>query len=197
MKHIVFDIETGPAANAREFCKEPKDKRNKSIEDQLADAALSALTGRVLLVGCMNHDGSDVRWFEGPEDYLLLNFWGFYGEMLHAKETVKWIGFNCASFDWPFLVRRSYINGVKPARVFTERGYLADNLIDLRTIWACGDRQAAGSLDMIGRAMGFDGKTGDGAQFAALYNDDATRQQAIDYCHADLILTASIATRIL
>jgi hypothetical protein len=197
MKHIVFDIETGPAANAREFCKEPKDKRNKSIEDQLADAALSALTGRVLLVGCMNQDGSNPLWFEGPEDYLLRNFWDFYNSQKSIKGDVRWIGFNCASFDWPFLVRRSYINGVKPAKVFNERGYPAEGLIDLRTIWACGDRQAAGSLDMIGRAMGFAGKTGDGAQFAELYNDEATRQQAIDYCHADLVLTASIATRML
>jgi uncharacterized protein YprB with RNaseH-like and TPR domain len=197
MKHIVFDIETGPAPNAREFCKEPKDKRNKSIEDQLSDAALSALTGRVLLVGCMNQDGSDVRWFEGPEDYLLRNFWDFYNSMKSIKGDVRWIGFNCASFDWPFLVQRSYINGVKPAKVFNERGYLVDSLIDLRHIWGCGDKKAAGTLDLIGRAMGFAGKTGDGAQFAALYNATATRQQAIDYCHADLILTASIATRML
>jgi hypothetical protein len=197
MKHLVFDIETGQAANAREFCKEPKDKRNKSIEDQLADAALSALTGRVLLIGVMNQDGSDLRWFEGPEDYLLQNFWDFYAGPQRVTETVKWIGFNSTSFDWPFLVRRSYINGVKPGKVFNERGYPADGLIDLRAIWGCGDRQAAGSLDTIGRAMGFTGKTGDGAQFAALYNDEKTRQQALDYCHNDLLLTAAIATRIL
>ena len=110
---------------------------------------------------------------------------------------MRWIGFNCASFDWPFLARRSYINGVKPGRVFNERGYLVDGLIDLRTVWGCGDKKAEGKLDEIGRAMGFDGKTGDGSQFAALYNNEATRQQAIDYCHADLVLTASIATRML
>jgi hypothetical protein len=197
MNKIFWDIETGPAANAREFCKEPKDKRSKSIEDQLADAALSALTGRVLLIGCLVDNETTPRWFEGPEDYLLQNFWDFYHQTRSVSRDSRWVGFNTHDFDWPFVVQRSYINGVKPATILTDRGYLLDGLVDLRKLWQCGNRQITGSLDFIGRAMGFTGKTGDGAEFAGLYNNEATKQQAMDYALNDLLLTRKIAERML
>jgi hypothetical protein len=208
---IYFDIETCPADNADAFLPEIKppgnikkaetlaawerDDKPKLIEQARADAALSPLTGRVLCIGTVRDDSDVVQFYEGPEDYLLGNFWADF-TLERAKKT-QWVGFNSTGFDWPFLVKRSWIVGVAPARIFDERGYLPDNLIDLRKVWQCGDRQSHGSLDVVCRLMGLGKKTGQGADFAKLYNDDATRNKALDYLGNDLLMTRALAQKIL
>ena len=194
-RRITFDIETGPAPNAREFCREPKDKRSKSIEEQMEDAALDALTGMVLLVGVYDTSTNGVSWFEGPEDYLLRNFWDFYNGTRNNANNADWVGFNCGDFDWPFLIRRSFINGVKPGKVINERGYMLEGLTDLRKLWQCGNKQAPGSLDAICRAMRLGKKSGDGAKFAELYASDPSA--ARDYCANDIWLTVKLGNAML
>lgn len=202
---IIFDIETCPADNAVEFCVQPKDGRSKSIADQLEAAALSPITGKVLAIGVML-DGEiklgastmkpEPMLFHGENEMNLLDdFWEFYRDHHDPGDTHEWVGFNINSFDLPFLWKRSIINGIKPPTLFTERGYPMSHFVDLRQIWQCGDRQAHGSLDVIARLMGFEGKTGDGAQFATLYRSEETRQQALDYITNDLNLTKKIAKR--
>jgi hypothetical protein len=191
---MIFDIETAAADNAREFCKEPKDKRSKSIEDQLEDAALSAITGKVLAIGAL--DGSEPHLFHGEDEAaVLMDWWAFYRERHAPGNTDNWIGFNIVGFDLPFLWRRSIVNGIKPPMLFNDRGYALPHFVDLRVLWGCGDRYADGSLDVIARLCGLPGKTGGGAEFAKLYRADETRQQALDYLINDLLVTKQIAKR--
>lgn len=194
MSHIYFDIETGPAANAREFCVEPKDKRNKSIEDQLADAALSAITGRVLVVA-VQVGNTAPTFYEGDEKQLLSDFWRDYRAFRGQSNAPDWVGFNIADFDLPFLIRRSWVNAVKPPPCLNERGYMLPHFIDLRDVWGCGQHQPKGGLDVIARLMGLPGKTSDGAGFAELYAKD--REAALAYAAADLAATKAVAERLL
>ena len=66
-------------------------------------------------------------------------------------------------------------------------------MIDLREVWQMGDRQAHGSLDAIAKHLGVGAKTGNGKDFAALWEKD--RQTAIAYLENDLSITAAIANR--
>jgi len=205
-----FDVETTAAPNAAEFIPDPKPpgsmkkadtiaewertEKPKLIEQALADAALSPLTGMVLAIGVLTDDETTI--FDAPEDFLLQAFWTYF--TAHRNRGLEqWVGFNSSGFDWPFLVKRSWIVGVKPARIFDDRGYLPDSLIDLRKVWCCGDRQAHGSLDVLCRLMGLGSKTGSGADFGKLYLDMKTREQALEYLRNDLALTRKLGERIL
>lgn len=200
---IYFDIETGPDANALEFADVPQAPANykdpakiaeyvaEKRKEQVKSAALSPLTGKVLVIGLLVDDSREPRYFEGNEADLLADFWLYYNETRQRGESQEWVGFNCKSFDWPFLAKRSLKHGIRPPRLFTDRQYMLDHLRDLRDAWQMGDRQAPGSLGVICKWLGLGEKSGDGGQFAELYAAD--RQKAMAYLCNDLLLTRKLA----
>lgn len=193
----IWDCETGPSANARDFIEEPKSARSKSVADQLEDAALSAITGRVLVIGVLWSGKSTPNYYEGEEKDMLEAFWLEYTYSRNVTAPPPWVGFNTNGFDIPFIIRRSIVCGVKPAKLITERGYPMDHLIDLRQIWAAGERGPGvkGSLDVLARLCCIGSKTGNGGEFAALYADEPAK--ALAYLENDLRLTAALAERML
>jgi 3'-5' exonuclease len=207
-----FDCETGPAGNAKDFLVDPqppgsikkaetlaeweKTEKPKLIQKQLDEAALSAITGQVLAVGVITHTGGISLFHDLNESTVLTEFWNFYRSARQHNHASDWFGFNSTSFDLPFLFRRSIVNKIPPPPLFNERGYPLEHLRDLRAIWGCGDRQAPGSLDVLCRLLGIGAKTGNGADFAKLYRDESTREQALDYLRNDLLLTKQLAERL-
>ena len=205
MTNVIFDIETAPLPNALEFFEKPEAPSNwkdplkiaeyihNKQQEQLNEAALSALTGRVLVIGVLDPNGYE--FFEGAESDLLDEFWNYYDSLNNTKGQGRWIGFSSNDFDWPFIIQRSFINAIKTSVRIDHRGYLPRTLVDLRKLWQCGNKQSLGKLDSIAKAMGFGGKTGNGADFAKLYETDKTA--ALDYLRKDLELTDKIAVRLL
>lgn len=216
---IILDIETTAAENAAQFIAEPKppgsmkkaetiaawerEEKPGLIAKALEEAALSPLTGRVLAIGVLNDKlggpaGPVLLHEYATERELLAAFWELYKSTKYPDEAApQWVTFNGEGFDWPFLWKRSLINGLRPPRVFNARGYMLDHFIDLRRVWQCGDRQAHGSLDVIARLCGLAGKSGHGAEFGRLYADPATRPQALAYLAHDLQMTKQLAERML
>jgi len=152
----------------------------------LDDAALDPLTGRVLCIGLLLGDKFTV--LDNPDEASLLG--EFWGRVVIPGRRM--IGFNCALFDWPFVIRRSWKHGIQHHSVRKGR-YWSDDLIDLREQWQLGDRQAHGSLDSIAKHFGVGQKTGTGKDFAKLWATD--RPKALEYLHNDLKLTKAIAER--
>ena len=202
MKPLIFDIETAPLpleqlqAQMPEFeaagnLKDPE-KIKASIESKqqawLDDAALSPVTGRVLVIGFDEGDSQD-KWYDGDERAMLELFWRLADGVLSVSFPI--VGFNCNSFDLPFLIKRSWALGAKVPRIIG--GWSGrywnwnENIIDLRLIWQMGDKQCHGSLDTISRHMGLPGKTGNGKDFAGLWSTDQAK--ALSYLHNDLALT--------
>ena len=210
MKVSIFDIETGPLPEAqiRSIVKpfDPKDVKYGNIKDPvkiqdkidecranyytdiLERAALSALTGRVLAIGVMEVGGEFKLIANDDEKLMIAEFW-----TMISNTPGKFCGFNSLKFDLPFLMRRSWALNMKLP--FLRKGrYWADELVDIRDVWACGDYQAEGSLDAICRSFGLGGKAGDGADFAKLWVTD--RAKAIDYLKRDLELTEAVYRRL-
>ncbi len=197
---VVFDIETialDETFQRRMMPKfeEPKTKSAKSAAEKeqewLDDAALHAERSRVALIGVLEKDV--VRWFENDanEADLLTDWWKYVREV---PEWQRFVGFACHKFDLPYLIRRSLIHGIEmPYWLLTSRGYISDRIIDLLEIWKAGDRQETISLDRLSKAIGLEGKNGDGSQFGTLWAND--KQAALKYCEHDLRLTAKIAER--
>lgn len=205
-KSIVFDIETEalPEAELKQFMpefeapgniKDPEKIKNAIAEKRKAwieNAALDAMTGRVLAIGLWIPDSFVLISEPATESEIVYEFWdsiqGAPGVLHHL------IGFNCCLFDLPFLIKRSWRLGV-PVPLGIRRGrYWGDNITDLRDVWQMGDRQAHGSLDTISRHLAVGQKSGNGKEFAALWHSD--RAKAEEYLKNDLALTAAIARKL-
>lgn len=204
-KSIVFDIETcslpeselapfiptfDPPANYKDPDK-IKAALDAKRKDWIESCALDPITGRVLAIGMLVNGEFVLISEPATESTMLYEFWDAIqgGGIIH-----KLVGFNCFLFDLPFLIRRSWKLGLPVPFGVREGRYWNDRITDLRDVWQMGDRQASGSLDTIAKHLGIGKKSGSGADFAKLWNEN--REQAIAYIKNDLSLTAEIAKKL-
>lgn len=177
-------VRTGNMKDTEKIAAKIADSKSAYESDYRKNAALDPLTGRVLCIGLLQ---DTVTILADPDEALLLQrFWNF------CTPFKRMIGFNIFLFDLPFLIRRSWKHGIRPADVRKGR-YWSEDLVDLREVWQMGDRQAHGSLDLISKHFGVGSKSGTGKDFAILWDQD--RSKAIEYVKNDLALTAAIAQR--
>lgn len=209
MNPLFLDAETGPCSEdkAQAFMPEfeapanykDPEKIKAHIEEQKRawreSCALSAVTGNVLCVGVMDHKG-EFGAYEGRELTILESTLNNVITHLHAGGAV--VGFCIRSFDMPFLIRRAWALGVEvPATLFDRGRYLHEGIIDVAERWACGSRDPRDriSLKNLAAHLGIGEKTGDGADFAALYATDRTK--ALEYLRTDLVLTKAAYERMM
>jgi hypothetical protein len=211
--NIHFDIETGPLpleqiqAQMPEFVesdvklgnrKDPdvvqkyiEEQRAKHVEQWISRAALSPLTGQVIAIGWLKDSGSSSIMMEGEFDErtMIKAFFALY----RSQYGARWVGFNIARFDLPFLVRRAWTYGLEVPPIFSGR-YPASCFVDLMQLWQCGDSKEFISLARLARYLGIQGKSSDGSAFAALKYENP--EEAIAYLRRDLELTKEIADKI-
>jgi len=215
---IVFDIETGPLPEDQiKAVILPFDpskvkvggllpataevKIEKAREDHLTNAvgkaALHAHTGEVLAVGYMKLDRTVLDDKQG-EMVLLETFWREY--KIARDRGNRLVGFDNFRFDQPFLMQRSYINGVRVPESVRHGRWWDNVFVDLKDIWTCGDRSSFFALDTLAKALGVGAKTPGlkGADFARLYKGTPKeRKKALDYLRNDLDMTWKCAERML
>ena len=197
---IFFDIETEalsmkelqddlPFFNAPSTYKDPEKIAayvEKKRLEYVEKAALSPLTGRVLAIGIKStKDGQGV--FEGAEDYLLAEFWKYF----RLNSEAQWVGHNTHSFDWPFLIKRSWKLGVPVPPGIKDGRWYRPNLRDTMEMFTGGGYGERIGLDRLGRFLGVGSKDGQsGAHFAETYHSD--KEAAIAYLYNDLDLTEAV-----
>lgn len=218
MTKLLFDIETGPLtveeirANSPPFKRENVklgNRTNEKVIEQFLEeeeasywkevvdrAALEPVASRVLVICYRNQDGR-TRFSEGSEREILKEFWDRASSAMRKGGSL--IGFNIKNFDVPYLVRRSWVVGELdlPPNVYAKGKWLSEVFIDLREMWQCGvweNKFCRGDLGYFGKLFGGPGKTGDGKDFAGLYEKD--REAAIAYCECDLDNIEAMATRL-
>lgn len=207
---IIFDIETGPLP-ASELVIPPFDpsqvklgniknpdliaeKIQKAEETHAADyiknAALDALSGRVLCIGYrIERDIPAVLCSDVDGEAEMLKQW--WKAITTFDRQPRLIGFNIKAFDLPFLIRRSWKHRIEVPYWLRGGRYWNDLIVDLRDVWQLGDNRAHGSLASISRHLGLGEKAGNGAMFSELWQTD--REAAINYCLRDVQLTQQIA----
>ena len=205
LRTIIFDIETGPLDKIELAAMMPTEWPLGNVKDPekvkvaiaakekawLEDAALDALTGRVLAIGTMEA-GKFICLAYDSEPLLLKRFWNIIQDYQSGLQRI--IGFNCNSFDLPFLVRRSWKHGISPPLDLRNGRYWSREVVDLRDVWQLGNKQAVGSLSAIAVHLGVGAKSGSGLDFAALWIVD--KKKALEYLRTDLLLTEAIAKRL-
>jgi hypothetical protein len=201
MNPLILDIETGPRPDAANFLPTPEAPANYKdpakvaayIEERKAalldQAALSAETAQVLVVGLLRPGQEPIYIYTDYEADTLRETWGKLGE---RRCNEVFVTFNGARFDWPMLVRRSYALGVPvPGWMPRDGRWPKRTHVDLFEWWQAGDRQTTISLDRLARLVGLPGKTDTGARFHLMWAAD--RPKALAYLAHDLDLTAAIA----
>lgn len=198
----IVDIETGPLPNltppefeAPSNYKDPEKiaaHKERQREAWIRDAALSALTGQILAIGYM--DKKSISFYGNDpsvgfdEKHLVATFWTLW------DEPGDLCGFAIKSFDLPFIIQRSLILGVPVSPDIFDGRYWSRRIVDLQERWLCYGRNSEGhSLANICKACGLGEKTGNGAEFSRLWNED--RDGAIAYLKNDLHLTNKLAQR--
>jgi hypothetical protein len=178
-------------------------------------AALDARTGTVACIGWHDSGGSHLMlvgdiFITGPGDYtaesyatetLLIE--AFYKSVNEAiddaaqsaqSQRLRFITYNGHAFDWPFLIRRSWILGIRkiPMMLWRKGRYFGEPSLDLRELWQLGDREAhSGGLGGLARALGVGDKTASGKDWHKLLVADPA--VALSYAANDLTLTAKCA----
>jgi hypothetical protein len=205
MNVTYFDIETGPLPDAELFATippfDPSEVKTGNIKDpekiaakikecevnywnDIRDqAALSPVTGQVLAIGLETDRSAHLIAYD--EEDTLNCFWSQFEDSFNY-----FIGFNIFNFDLPFLIKRSWKLGVIVPKGVRHGRYWSDRFIDLRDLWQMGDRQAKGSLDVICRHFGIEGKNGSGKDFARMF--ELNREKALEYLTNDLRMTRNV-----
>ena len=180
-----------------------KEYRKTEWQTFVDKAALSPVTGRVLLIGVIK-DGRFVGICDDNEANSLGLFWTKVDEWLGNKLPV--IGHNSNSFDLPFLVRRSWLLGVDVPLEIRQGRYWHPLFRDTMEFWNCGAREYV-SLNSLGEAFGVGQKTEGihGRDFSKLWfgempaeqwgNPSEQRTKALEYSEQDVRLTVAVAAK--
>lgn len=158
-------------------------------------AALSPETARVAAIGWTFHGARDVYTaMNKPEAEMIAGFWETMNSVMAAGKEI--IGFNSNHFDIPFLVRRSWILGIKVPMVFAYNNRLKPCFIDLLDTWKCGNYQDGIKLSRLATLLGVPGKWQDldGSLFYQLLAIDP--ESAKEYLVADVELTEAVWQRL-
>lgn len=151
----IFDIETGPVPEPELARVKPTFTANRSYKDpakiaaDLAEkeaawrenAALSAVTGRVLAIGMIDAFGHTTIVHDSADEAMVIRrFWLELTNTSPPYRPAIWGGFGIFHFDLPFLIRRSWRLGLKIPPIRNGR-YWSEKFVDLREVWQCGDRR--------------------------------------------------------
>lgn len=219
--YTVFDLESAPLPRERleqlipeikahPACKSPE-SISKSIAERTADfyekAALSALFGRIVVIGTLTPHG-EPRFIQGEEKAILEEFWGLVAEQGQADmRWAYWSGCGApGGFDLRYVIQRSMILGVRIPSFVRNGRFFTERIVDLAAVFLLHDPTAYLSLSNAAKVMGLivpgsgltvkskhDEVTG--ANFHQFYLTDP--HKALGYLVNDLKLTAAIASRVL
>lgn len=170
----------------------------------LGRAALSPVTGRVLLIGTLAVDDKPAFFDYDDEAEMLADFWEATANVL--ADRIPLIGHNSNIFDLPFLIRRSWMLGVPVPREVRQGRHWNPLFRDTMEFWNCGARDYV-KLNALGDIFGVGQKTEgvSGGDFAKLWwgempfetwgTPEDQRRKAYEYNAQDLRLTAAIAAK--
>ena len=112
-----------------------------------------------------------------------------------GNPATKLVSYYGHRFDFPFLYRRGWLNGIPQRPLFQRGRYFVEPMLDLHEFWQMGARDAhTGGLEGLARVLGVPGgKTGDGKSFSKWWEADPV--EGVHYLLNDLELTRACAVR--
>lgn len=200
--YIICDVETGPLPEAIQREIAPEFEAGKNLKDPekiaaaiaekerawLEGAALDATRCEVLAIGLAGADFPEPKILCGGNEKDKLSH---LRALATTYSDLIWVGHNILGFDFPILSRRMWKYEITPPRQWLDcTPWKAQFAFDTMLAWSCGHRDQRISLDLLAWHLGVGRKTGNGKDFAKLYEIDQAK--ALDYLKNDLALTEAV-----
>lgn len=197
MIKLFFDIETLPSSEEhRETHLELLRERGKNKEVEASeekDTKLHESTsfngnfGRIACIGYIKENGSvEKGCLSGDEKEILTKFWEIAGDV------ELFVGHNILGFDFPFIYKRSVINGIKPRLDISFAKYRNRPIFDTMMEWEMWGRDMT-SLNTLAKIFDLPTSKGDmdGSQVWRAFQEGRL-QEICDYCMKDVELTRQV-----
>ena len=215
---LFIDIETAP--QKPEFSELPEhfqklwDKKsihfrneNQLPADVYERAGIYAEFGRIIRISSgviIQKNGERfyrVKSFHDADERKLLIAFNEMLEKFTANPGKKLCAHNGQEFDYPYIARRTLINGLRLPKILDVAGAkpweIKDRLLDTLQMWKFGDYKNYTSLDLL--CAVFDIPTPkddiDGSQVARVYYQEGDLDRIIRYCEKDTLALANLMLR--
>jgi predicted PolB exonuclease-like 3'-5' exonuclease len=215
---LFIDIETAP--QKPEFSELPEhfqklwDKKsihfrneNQLPADVYERAGIYAEFGRIICISSgviIQKNGERFyrvkSYYDDDERKLLIAF----NEMLEkftANPGKKLCAHNGQEFDFPYIARRTLINGLRLPKILDVAGAkpweIKDRLLDTLQMWKFGDYKNYTSLDLLCAVFEIPTPKDDidGSQVARVYYQEGDLDRIIRYCEKDTLALANLMLR--
>jgi 3'-5' exonuclease len=215
---LFIDIETAPQkAEFSELTEQFQhlwDKKSSYFrsENQLAAdvyerAGIYAEFGKIICISAgliIQKNGERfyrVKSFHDQEEKKLLQGFNDMLEKFTSNPGKKLCAHNGQEFDYPYIARRSLINGLKIPRILDISGAkpweIKDRLLDTLQMWKFGDYKNYTSLDLLCAVFNIPTPKDDidGSQVARVYYQEGDLDRIIRYCEKDTLALANLMLR--
>ena len=215
---LFIDIETVPQkagfVELPEHFQKLWDKKSVYFRDESQTAAdvyeragIYAEFGRIICISAgviIQKNGERfyrVKSFHDSDEKKLLSAFNDMLDKFTSNSGKKLCAHNGMEFDYPYIARRTLINGLRIPRILDVSGAkpweIKDRLLDTLQMWKFGDYKNYTSLDLL--CAVFDIPTPkddiDGSQVAQVYYQEGDLDRIIRYCEKDTLALANLMLR--
>lgn len=216
---LFLDIETAPQkagfSELTERFQHLWDKKSSTFRDQEQQAAdvyeragIYAEFGRIICISAgviIQKNGERfyrVKSFFDQDEKKLLSSFNDMLEKFTANPGKKLCAHNGQEFDYPYIARRTLINGLRVPRILDIAGAkpweIKDRLLDTLQLWKFGDYKSYTSLDLLCAVFNIPTPKDDidGSQVAKVYYQDGDLDRIIRYCEKDTLALTNLMLRL-
>lgn len=177
---------------------------NQVAADVYERAGIYAEFGRIICISAgvvIQKNGERfyrVKSFHDSDEKKLLSAFNDMLEKFTSNPGKKLCAHNGLEFDYPYIARRTLINGLKLPRILDVSGAkpweIKDRLLDTLQMWKFGDYKNYTSLDLLCAVFNIPTPKDDidGSQVAQVYYMEGDLDRIIRYCEKDTLALANL-----
>lgn len=215
---LFIDIETAPFK--AEFSELPEHfqhlwekksgyfrEENQSAADVYERAGIYAEFGKIICIsaGVIIQKKAErfyrVKSYYDQDEKMLLTSFNEMLEKFTSNPGKKLCAHNGQEFDYPYIARRTLINGLRLPKILDVAGAkpweIKDRLLDTLQMWKFGDYKNYTSLDLLCAVFNIPTPKDDidGSQVARVYYQEGDIDRIIRYCEKDTLALANLMLR--
>lgn len=153
--------------------------------------------GRIVCISlgvCYTQDGDTklrIKSFSGDDECQLLTEFNAMLDEHFFKKYHYLCAHNGQEFDFPFICRRSILNGLplpKGLQIMGNKPWENRHLIDTMRLWAFGDFKNFTSLELLAKSFGLPSPKDDisGADVYRVFYEENDLKRIVEYCQLDV-----------
>jgi uncharacterized protein YprB with RNaseH-like and TPR domain len=170
-------------------------KNNETACEFYSKAGIWAEFGKIVCISCGLIDVSrNLRvksFYSDDEKKLLSDFLTMLNKFFNSQMQPKLCAHNGKEFDFPFIARRTLINGMVLPPSLDVHGLKPWDIpfVDTMELWRFGDYKHYCSLELLANLFGIPSPKDDidGSMVAKVYYEDNDLRRIVHYCEKDVV----------